>query len=184
MAAGEGVSYHIVRISHKHHKIILRQIYWARYVDWSITTPLLLLDLTVLAGLPGMDILLAIFADVVMVLFVTTPTTVRLSSDAKGIICSVFSSQDSVGLLRHCLLVLLVHPIHAGYIRAASSDCPWRSSRSTFHVHRHLYHHYLDIVSRRLGSRCGDSKNHSRHGDFSIRSGKYLEVRPKGSNGT
>ena len=78
MAAGGGASYHIVRISRKHHKIIFRPIYWARYVDWSITTPLLLLDLTVLAGLPGVDILLAIFADVTMVLFVTAPTNVRL----------------------------------------------------------------------------------------------------------
>jgi len=78
MAAGGGASYHIVRVSHKHHEIVLRQIYWARYVDWSITTPLLLLDLTVLAGLPGMDILIAIFADVVMVLFVTTPTNMRI----------------------------------------------------------------------------------------------------------
>jgi bacteriorhodopsin len=70
MAAGGGSSYHIVHISHKYHKIVFRQIYWARYVDWAITTPLLLLDLTILAGLPGADILLAVFADVAMVLFV------------------------------------------------------------------------------------------------------------------
>jgi len=70
MAAGGGSSYHIVHISHKYHKIVFRQIYWARYVDWAITTPLLLLDLTLLSGLPGAEILLAIFADVAMVLFV------------------------------------------------------------------------------------------------------------------
>lgn len=70
MAAGGGSSYHIVRISHKHHEVVFRQIYWARYIDWCITTPLILLDLTVLAGLPGAEILLLIFADVAMVLFV------------------------------------------------------------------------------------------------------------------
>jgi len=46
----------------------LRQIFWARYVDWSITTPLLLLDLAFLAGLSGADIIVAIVADLVMVL--------------------------------------------------------------------------------------------------------------------
>ena len=29
-----------------------RQIYWARYVDWFFTTPLLLLDILFLAGVP------------------------------------------------------------------------------------------------------------------------------------
>jgi bacteriorhodopsin len=73
MATGAGWSYYVVRFVH-HHKegaeVIYRQIYWARYVDWAITTPLLLLDLTLFAGLPGAEIILVIFADVVMVLFV------------------------------------------------------------------------------------------------------------------
>ncbi len=30
----------------------MRQIYWARYVDWVFTTPLLLLDLLLLAACP------------------------------------------------------------------------------------------------------------------------------------
>lgn len=30
----------------------LRQIYWARYVDWFFTTPLLLLDILLIAGVP------------------------------------------------------------------------------------------------------------------------------------
>ncbi|KAH8680738.1 bacteriorhodopsin [Xylariales sp. PMI_506] len=45
-----------------------RQVYWARYVDWAITTPLLLVSLSVLAGLNGASILIAIFANTVMVL--------------------------------------------------------------------------------------------------------------------
>lgn len=45
-----------------------REVYWARYVDWSLTTPLLLLDLSLLAGLSGANIAVAIVADLIMVL--------------------------------------------------------------------------------------------------------------------
>jgi len=48
--------------------VILRQVFWARYVDWSITTPLLLLDLAFLAGMNGANILVTIVADIVMIL--------------------------------------------------------------------------------------------------------------------
>lgn len=74
MATGMGVSYHhiCVREQHEHvpdtTKDIYRQVYWARYVDWSLTTPLVLLDLCLLAGLNGAYILMAILADVVMIL--------------------------------------------------------------------------------------------------------------------
>jgi bacteriorhodopsin len=74
MATGDGVSYHhiINKIPVKNGpdlKVdIYRQIFWARYVDWTVTTPLLLLDLAFLAGLNGSDIIVAIVADIVMVL--------------------------------------------------------------------------------------------------------------------
>lgn len=74
MATGEGNSFaHIViKESHKHVPTtvehVYRQVYWARYVDWTVTTPLLLLDLAFLAGLNGSDILVAIVADVIMIL--------------------------------------------------------------------------------------------------------------------
>ena len=74
MATGDGKSYHkIVEVeSHKHvpdtYKVMYREVYWARYVDWSVTTPLLLLDLALLAGLSGANILVAIVADIIMVL--------------------------------------------------------------------------------------------------------------------
>lgn len=75
MAAGQGWVYRVVHYHHSHKghaaKVIIRQIYWARYVDWAITTPLVLLDLTLLAGLPGAEILLAVFADIAMILFVS-----------------------------------------------------------------------------------------------------------------
>jgi len=75
MATKHGVGYHHTRKTEHHshgipstHKDIYRQVYWARYVDWSLTTPLLLLDLSLLAGLNGAHIIMAILADVVMVL--------------------------------------------------------------------------------------------------------------------
>jgi bacteriorhodopsin len=74
MASGDGISLHTIKTteSHKHvpdtEHIIKREVYWARYVDWSVTTPLLLLDLALLAGLSGANILVAIVADVIMVL--------------------------------------------------------------------------------------------------------------------
>lgn len=74
MATGHGISYHHTTVteSHKHvpdtHRDVYREVYWARYVDWSLTTPLLLLDLALLAGLSGGNILIAIVADIIMVL--------------------------------------------------------------------------------------------------------------------
>ncbi|KAL9599141.1 MAG: hypothetical protein Q9219_004007 [cf. Caloplaca sp. 3 TL-2023] len=74
MAVGDGVGENKILIKHsqKHfpdtYDTIYREVYWARYVDWSVTTPLLLLDLCFLAGLNGASILVAIVADVIMIL--------------------------------------------------------------------------------------------------------------------
>jgi bacteriorhodopsin len=74
MATGDGNGYThiIVKEVHKHSpdtvEHVYRQIFWARYIDWSVTTPLLLLDLGFLAGMNGADLLIAIVADVIMVL--------------------------------------------------------------------------------------------------------------------
>lgn len=74
MATGDGVSYHHVEVTESNAHVpdttrdIYREVYWARYVDWSITTPLLLLDLALVAGLNGGHIVMAIAADLVMVL--------------------------------------------------------------------------------------------------------------------
>jgi len=74
MAVGDGNSFaHIVvKEAHKHVpdtvEHVFRQVFWARYIDWSVTTPLLLLDLAFLAGLNGANILVTIVADVLMVL--------------------------------------------------------------------------------------------------------------------
>ncbi|KAK6581775.1 hypothetical protein PZA11_005472 [Diplocarpon coronariae] len=74
MATGDGHSYAhiIVKETHKHTpdtvQHIFRQVFWARYIDWAVTTPLLLLDLAFLAGLNGANILVTIVADILMVL--------------------------------------------------------------------------------------------------------------------
>jgi bacteriorhodopsin len=74
MATGQGVSVKHITVRHSHEHVpdtyehIERQIFWARYVDWALTTPLLLLDLGILAGLNGAHLLIAIVADIIMVL--------------------------------------------------------------------------------------------------------------------
>jgi len=74
MATGHGVSVHHITIRETHDHVpdtfqhIDRQVFWARYVDWSLTTPLLLLDLGLLAGMNGGHLLMAIIADVIMIL--------------------------------------------------------------------------------------------------------------------
>jgi bacteriorhodopsin len=75
MATGHAVSYNHIRVRHSHkHGVpdtftdVYRQVFWARYVDWALTTPLLLLDLSILAGLNGGHILMAVVADIIMIL--------------------------------------------------------------------------------------------------------------------
>ncbi|TVY37641.1 Protein FDD123 [Lachnellula occidentalis] len=47
---------------------ITREIFYVRYIDWFVTTPLLLLDLLLTAGMPWPTILYTIFLDEVMVI--------------------------------------------------------------------------------------------------------------------
>jgi len=87
MAVGDGISLRTTQVTdhHKHgipdlkHDLV-REVYWARYVDWSVTTPLLLLDLCLLAGVSGANIIVAIVADLIMVL---TGLFAALSDDEK-----------------------------------------------------------------------------------------------------
>lgn len=75
MATGTGFKFNYIVI-HEHHrhgipdtyKAVIRQVFWARYVDWTLTTPLILLDLSLLAGMSGANILVAVLADVIMCL--------------------------------------------------------------------------------------------------------------------
>jgi len=74
MATGHGVTYHHIVETTQHEHVpdtthdIYRQVFYARYIDWCITTPLLLLDLGLLAGMQGGYILMTITADIIMIL--------------------------------------------------------------------------------------------------------------------
>jgi len=89
MASGDGISWSNIVITEKTKPgfpdtvkmTIHREIYWARYIDWALTNPLILLDLSFLAGLGGANILIAVFADVIMCL---TGLMAALSSDSSN----------------------------------------------------------------------------------------------------
>ncbi|KAI1126768.1 hypothetical protein F5Y10DRAFT_206442 [Nemania abortiva] len=72
MATGTGINIHTTVIKetklHVITELVKRQVFWARYVDWALTTPLLLLDLSLLAGINGASIVVLMFSDVVMIL--------------------------------------------------------------------------------------------------------------------
>lgn len=75
MASGDGINFNkiVLKETHNHgipptYQTLYREVYWARYVDWSLTTPLLLLDLALLAGLNGASILVAVVADLTMII--------------------------------------------------------------------------------------------------------------------
>jgi len=75
MAAGHAssLSCHAVRDRHSHDipdtwHDECRQVYWARYVDWAITNSLILVNLCLLAGVDGAHTLMAVVANVIMVL--------------------------------------------------------------------------------------------------------------------
>lgn len=74
MATGQGVSWHHIKVTTTHKHVpdttddLYRQVFYARYIDWSLTTPLLLLDLCLVCGMNGGHILLTIAADLVMIL--------------------------------------------------------------------------------------------------------------------
>lgn len=73
MATGDGwtYKYFVQTAGHAHdtptHHWIFRQVFWARYAEWAVTTPLILLELCFLAGLNGSSIVIALVSDVIMV---------------------------------------------------------------------------------------------------------------------
>lgn len=74
MASGQTSYYNCasVRDHHKHipdtHHDVCRQVFWARYVDWALSTPILVLELCLLAGNDGAHTIMAIIANVIFVL--------------------------------------------------------------------------------------------------------------------
>jgi len=114
MATGDGYSFaHIVvKEAHKHTpdtvEHIFRQVFWARYIDWTVTTPLLLLDLAFLAGLDGASILVAIVADLIMVLL--------------GLFAAFGHTEGQVGILCNGLRCLPCHCLSARNSRPKGCD--------------------------------------------------------------
>ncbi|BDD60354.1 hypothetical protein MPDQ_000444 [Monascus purpureus] len=72
LSTGEGITWkhETVKHSHKHgidtHQYYFRQVFWLRYINWLLTSPLFLTCLAFLSGLPGAQLLVAIAADCVM----------------------------------------------------------------------------------------------------------------------
>lgn len=70
--AGTGFAHHLTESHHKHTPDVTthvyRQVFWVHFLDWALTTPLILLNLAFLAGLSGSNILVTLFANLVMVL--------------------------------------------------------------------------------------------------------------------
>jgi bacteriorhodopsin len=64
MATNTGYEY----VAVNHHTNTSRTIYWARYIDWALTTPLLLLDLILLGHLSVHHTARVIFCDIAMIL--------------------------------------------------------------------------------------------------------------------
>lgn len=72
LSTGTGVvhAHSLIRHAHSHvpdtTTTVHRQIFWLRYVNWFLTEPLTLLNLSFISGLPGAHLLVAIAADYAM----------------------------------------------------------------------------------------------------------------------
>ncbi|THD00069.1 hypothetical protein EYZ11_000394 [Aspergillus tanneri] len=73
LATGEGIvwKHDLIRTKHDHHVPTIttdyfRQVFWLRYINWFLTGPLALINLTLLSGLPGAHLVVAVGADFVM----------------------------------------------------------------------------------------------------------------------
>jgi len=68
-----------------------RQFFWGRYVDWLLTTPLMLWDVLAIAGAPADDIMLAVGVDALMIGFgmvgAQTPSQQKWVFFAAGMLC-------------------------------------------------------------------------------------------------
>ncbi|KAJ5757239.1 uncharacterized protein N7511_007421 [Penicillium nucicola] len=72
LATNLGSNFSFSELHEKHKHVpdtttqVFRQILWLRYLNWALTTPLIFINFALLSGLPGANLLLAIFADLVM----------------------------------------------------------------------------------------------------------------------
>jgi len=74
MASGAGTSFVCEKVKDYHEHVpdtyhtVCRQVFWARYVDWTLTTPILLWELCILGGIDGAHTLMATASSLVMTL--------------------------------------------------------------------------------------------------------------------
>lgn len=72
LSTGEGLSHSHHHITHHNKHVpnttdnLHRQILWLRYVNWALSTPLILLNFALVSGLPGANLVAAIAANFVM----------------------------------------------------------------------------------------------------------------------
>jgi hypothetical protein len=66
MATAVGVTQ--IEVRRHGHAHATRSIYYARYIDWTVTTPLLLLELLLATNMPSTEILFAIMLDLFMII--------------------------------------------------------------------------------------------------------------------
>ncbi|KAI2791952.1 hypothetical protein POX_b01981 [Penicillium oxalicum] len=72
LATGQGIAYNHAHITHHHKHVpntsedVYRQVLWLRYLNWAISTPLILVNFALVSGLPGANLIPAIAANFVM----------------------------------------------------------------------------------------------------------------------
>ncbi len=103
-----------------------RHIYWARYADWLITTPIIIYDLTKLSGVRPTVQKAAMYADVAMIL---TGIFAALSPHDQRMVWYIVSC-----LFEVAIFVLLLGPV-------------WTSARRQHHTVSKLYTQALGIFS-------------------------------------
>ncbi|KAL1994449.1 hypothetical protein VTN49DRAFT_1919 [Thermomyces lanuginosus] len=72
MSTGQGITWRDIFIHEKHKHVpdtyqqISRQIFWAQYLKWILTTPLQVLNIAFIGSLPGANLFVAIVADLIL----------------------------------------------------------------------------------------------------------------------
>lgn len=72
MATGEGIAWSHIQILEVHRHVpetkqdVFRQVFWFRYVNWMLTSPLIIINLALVSGLSGAHLLVAVSADLIM----------------------------------------------------------------------------------------------------------------------
>jgi len=103
-----------------------RHIYWARYADWVVTTPIILYDLTKLSGVRPTVKKAIIFSDIAMII---TGLIAALSPYNQRMVWYIVSCMFEVGIF-----VLLLGPV-------------WTSARRQYHTVSKLFTQALIIFS-------------------------------------